>query len=344
MIPSIFPLLAGLLTIGTTTPPATTASPSRSEEVRFFSEQGVTLAGTLEIPAVATAPVPVVVIVAGTGRWTRGGFADIRARLLAGGVATLTYDKRGLGRSTGAFIDTIPVMAHDVATAVAYLRTRRGIDGARIALLGISQGAVAAPLVAAQDPNVAAVVALSGPTGGRGEAFMTTMRANLEAGGRSAIQRDRIVAATAAWMEGRSRAVPAVDLAELRAATTKAFAVNGFTRAQADQFTATLDTPVVLSMYEVAPDAALRRITAPILMVYGTADAVIAPAASFAGAQAALSSNADALVVAVPGVDHVLALPDAARRAGLEPAFDATAPAVTRLVSGWLIDRLRPRR
>ena len=106
-----------------------TSESAPGEEVRFESDPGVMLAGTLETPrASGPGPFPVAVIIAGTGPWTRAGFVNIRARLLAGGIATLVYDKRGQGRSTGEFIDTIAAMARDVAAAVAFLRTRRDID------------------------------------------------------------------------------------------------------------------------------------------------------------------------------------------------------------------------
>lgn len=100
------------------------------------------------------------------------------------------YDKRGLGQSTGTFVDTIPAMERDVAAAVAFLRKRGDIDSRRIALMGISQGAVAAPLVASRDPDIAAVVMLSGPVGRRGELFLGILRGHLGRAGKNPLQID----------------------------------------------------------------------------------------------------------------------------------------------------------
>lgn len=103
------------------------------EEVRYPSDPGTVIAGTLEKPTSADdRGLPVVVIISGTGPWTRGGWEKMRASLHAAGLATLVYDKRGLGQSTGTFVDTIPVMERDVAAAVAFLRTRKDIDHQRI--------------------------------------------------------------------------------------------------------------------------------------------------------------------------------------------------------------------
>ena len=75
------------------------------------------------------------------------------------------------------------------------------------------------------------------------------------------------------------------------------------------------------------------------LAIYGSRDDVIAPGLSFAAADAALSDNPDALVVAVPGMTHELtrAEPAAAGEAAVE---DGTMPVVTDIVGIWLARRL----
>ena len=299
------------------------------------------LAGTLAKPSgLGAGPFPVVVIVAGTGPWKRGGWANIRARLLASGLATLTYDKRGQGQSTGAFIDTLPAMERDVAASVAFLRSRPDVDRQRIALLGTSQGAVAAPMVASRDPAVAAVVMLSGPVGSRGELFLGILRGHLKQAGKNPAQIETVAGAVGAWMASRSRSAGAAEIARHRTAAEGAFAVVGFPRPQAAAFIATLDDDVVLSMFEAAPDEALAKLRVPVLAIYGSEDDVIAPALSIEAAVAALSNNQDAMVIAVPGMNHVLsrAIPAATNDANPE---DGTMPVVTDVVGDWLGKRLR---
>lgn len=48
--------------------------------------------------------------------------------------------------------------------AIAWLRRRPDVNPARIALLGHSEGAMIAPMVAASDPRLAAIVLLAGPS------------------------------------------------------------------------------------------------------------------------------------------------------------------------------------
>lgn len=312
----------------------------RGEEVRYPSDPGTMIAATLEKPPSADdRRHPVVVIISGTGPWTRGGWEKMRASLHAAGLATLTYDKRGLGQSTGTFVDTIPVMERDVAAAVAFLRTRQDIDHQRIALMGISQGAVAAPIVASADPAIAAVVMLSGPVGPRGELFLGILRSHLWNAGKTSVQLDRVAAAVSAWMDARSRVADASATANLRKAAVEAFAGVGFPQDQAENFAAALDDDVVLSMFDVAPDRALEKLHMPTLAIYGSKDDVIAPYLSLEAATAALQGNPDAIVVVVPDMTHELQRATPTTSTATAPE-DGTMPVVTELVGNWLAKRL----
>ena len=64
----------------------------------------------------------------------------------------LRYDERGCGESEGTF-DTAKLtdFTADVESAVAYLRTRDDIDPDRIGLVGHSEGAIIAPIIAAKE-------------------------------------------------------------------------------------------------------------------------------------------------------------------------------------------------
>lgn len=322
-------------------PARTTVQASLSEEVRFPSDRGTVLAGTLEkARGFGAGPFPVVVIVNGTGPWKRGGWVNIRARLLGNGIATLMYDKRGQGQSTGTFIDTIPAMERDVAAAVAFLRAHRDIDRRRVALLGASQGAVAAPMVASRDPVIAAVVMLVGPVGPRGKLFLDILRSHLKGAGKTPAQIERVATSVGTWMEARSRSAGVLEVGRQRKAAVAGFAEVGFTSSQAKDFVATLDHDVVLSMFEVAPDRALAKLRAPVLAIYGSKDDVIAPTSSVEAATAALSDNPDALVVAVPGMTHSLTRAVPVKTTGAAPE-DRTMPVVTDIVGNWLAKRLK---
>lgn len=271
------------------------------EEARIRSGPGVVLAATLRLPA-ARRPAPVLVLQSGSGANTRGGFGALEHLLNQAGIATIEFDKRGVGQSTGVFTDTMQDMEADLAATIAWLRTRPDIDGSRIALLGHSQGAAAVPVVADRDGHIAAVIVLAGPVGQRGTMFLEQMRAQLIGSGHAAAPADRVVAATRTWMDGRSRQVAAGETAKARSTVVAAFRDAGFSAAGAEGATKVLDSPQLLSMYNVAPGTALAHLRTPVLAIFGARDEIVGPQTS--AAADALADNTKALIVEVPGASH----------------------------------------
>jgi alpha/beta superfamily hydrolase len=91
-------------------------------------------------------------------------FKTVAEHLAANGIASLRYDKRGVGDSGGDFGSaTREDLAGDVSAALRFLKRHEGIIPGRIGLLGQSEGAVIAPMVASTSDDVAFVVLLAGP-------------------------------------------------------------------------------------------------------------------------------------------------------------------------------------
>jgi dipeptidyl aminopeptidase/acylaminoacyl peptidase len=79
------------------------------------------------------------------------------------GIAVLRMDDRGTGASGGTFKgSTSADFAEDVRAGLAYLRTRPEIRADRLAVLGHSEGAIIAPMVAEKEPTLRAIVLLAG--------------------------------------------------------------------------------------------------------------------------------------------------------------------------------------
>ena len=152
-------------------------APFTAEEVKVKGK-GLTLAGTLLLPKNAKGRLPVVVTSTGSGQQTRDEplpipglegyrlFRQVAETLASHGIASLRCDDRGVGDSTGfetLGTATTSDFADDVRAQVAYLRSRPDIDPERIAIIGHSEGGVIAPLVAASDKRVAAIILMAGP-------------------------------------------------------------------------------------------------------------------------------------------------------------------------------------
>ena len=88
-------------------------------------------------------------------------FNTIAHRLAKAGIASLRYDKRGCGRSTGDYLSA--GQADFVADAVAWIDRLSNEVGAPLYLLGHSEGCVISPRVSLERPQVAGIVLLCPP-------------------------------------------------------------------------------------------------------------------------------------------------------------------------------------
>lgn len=149
-------------------------APYTAENVTVPTPRGYTLAGTLTLPRGASPShrVPAVVTISGTGPQDRDEYLGLKGyrpfRQIADslgrrGIAVLRMDDRGVGQSGGTFKGTTYAeFAEDARAGLAYLRTRKEIDTTRLGLVGHSEGAIDAPIVAVEEPSLRALVLLAG--------------------------------------------------------------------------------------------------------------------------------------------------------------------------------------
>lgn len=130
-----------------------------------FRNGDVQLAGTLFLPR-TTGPHAAIIFVHGSGdegRWASTFLADYVARH---GIAALTYDKRGVGRSSGNWrTSTLTDLAGDARAGVDFLAQTAGVDRRRIGVYGHSQGGNIAPAIAQNNPLVSFVIDADGNVG-----------------------------------------------------------------------------------------------------------------------------------------------------------------------------------
>jgi uncharacterized protein len=129
----------------------------RQENVSFANGE-VTLAGTLVLPN-GPGPHPAVVIAHGFGPEHRNVYRHYVNLFVSRGIAVLTYDKRGVGGSTGKWLRAnFDDLAGDTLAGFKLLKTRKEIDPGRIGLWGPSEGGWTVPLAASRAKDVAFIV------------------------------------------------------------------------------------------------------------------------------------------------------------------------------------------
>jgi dienelactone hydrolase len=131
------------------------------QDVSFRTDDGVTIAGTLYLPARSG---PGVILLHALSR-TREDWHAVATRLADAGFVALAIDLRGHGASgplpVGTDLQELTKMTADVKAARAFLASRREVTPNRIGFAGASIGANLAILFAANDPTVRSLALLS---------------------------------------------------------------------------------------------------------------------------------------------------------------------------------------
>jgi uncharacterized protein len=152
-----------------------------------FVSGGIELVGHLRLPRGEGAPAPGIVLTGpftGVKEQVTGGYA---ARLTELGFATLAFDHRNFGESGGVprQHEDAGGKLDDLRDALSELAVHPGVDGDRLAVVGICLGGGYALRFAATDPRVAACAVIAGcfndpdafRTGMGPEGYRDTLRA-----------------------------------------------------------------------------------------------------------------------------------------------------------------------
>jgi uncharacterized protein len=148
-------------------------------------EDKVGIALTMTMPNEG-GPFPAVILINGTGQQDRDftffehkPFAIMADHLTRQGYAVIRYDDRGVGQSVGPTAQaTLLNYANDAEAVYRWAKQQPEIDSKRIVLLGHSEGAILAGLIAMRQPDVAGVILLAG-MGVSGKQFFVDQTASL---------------------------------------------------------------------------------------------------------------------------------------------------------------------
>lgn len=281
-------------------------APIRREEVQFTSGT-VTLAGTLVMP-VRQGTHPVIVWIHGRGGTLRE--ESQRTRLLAQrGIASLIYDKRGSGKSTGNLAKaTFDDLVSDAVAAVQYLSTRKDINARQIGLHGESAGGWIAPVVATRSPvPLAFIMTSAGPAESLYDQQVHAYQYFLRSTGEDFTKEEleladshiRLRMRLAFRGEGREEFLASV--AKVKATRLAPHLLYPEAEDERD-----LDW---LHRNECDPAPHLKKITVPFLAFFGSRDYIVPPEENAARLEKLLTEagNKDFKIVVIEGGDHDLA-------------------------------------
>jgi pimeloyl-ACP methyl ester carboxylesterase len=244
-------------------------------EVRQIAARNgdVALAGSLWLPAAT--PAAVVLMHPGSGPSGRDNdvfFPPIRRHLLGVGVAVASFDKRGVGGSTGRWQEAaIEEQAEDALASLAAVR--RELPSVAAGLFGHSQGGWVVVEAASRSRDAAFVVASSGPGVTPGDQERYATRFYMRKAGISETEVDAVVSYFDHLVSMMRAGVP-FDEVERRVDD------EGFPEAFARLSLPALpetegEWGLIAALVDYDPRPALERIQAPVLALFGEADEIV---------------------------------------------------------------------
>jgi pimeloyl-ACP methyl ester carboxylesterase len=316
--------------------------PYRSEDVTFpNAPAGINLAGTLTLPP-GDGPFPAAILITGSGAQDRDEtifdhkpflvWADALTRR---GIAVLRYDDRGVGGSGGGTPDeTTADFATDAAAALAYLRTRPGIDARRIGLIGHSEGGLIAPMVAQNGGEPAWIVMLAGTSVPGGDILVEQQRRLATAAGLSPAQVESGNASQRALMDAVARNKD--DPAAVERETVALLTAGGMAEAPAKEAVRPLASAWYRWFVAHDPAAALSAVDVPLLAIYGGKDLQV-PADQNAPVLARLLPAAE--VVVLPDLNHLMQSAETGAPSEYGTIEETIAPEALKTVVDWVAAR-----
>ena len=273
--------------------------PYSTEEVSFRNGDAV-LAGTLTLPQGCSRSTPVLIMVTGSGLQNRDEeifehkpFAVIADALARAGVATLRYDDRGFGQSTGdPVLCTTEDLKNDALSGITLLRER--FD--KVGILGHSEGGTIAFMLAAEG-KVDYMVSLAGMVISGKELLLWQNRTLLAGAGFSKEDVNEYCSLLEKAFDARMAGgpMPSADTAELPDALRQNYQATVMQ----------LQSPYMKYFLALDVRKVLQRITCPVLALNGTRDTQVEHGSNLEALRSGLPAHPLNKVEALEGLNHL---------------------------------------
>ncbi len=326
--------------------------PYKTEEVTFTNTaDNATLCGTLTYPVsyetAKKSTVPVVIMVTGSGAQNRDEelfdhkpFLVLADYLARNGIASLRYDDRGTGKSTGdAANGTTENNMKDALAAVDYARGT-GKFG-RTGVLGHSEGGAIAFMLAARG-KADFIVSMAGP-GVRGDSILLAQnRRGMMQGGVPANMADdycKVLAKMFVVMaQPGTVADPAAKVREIAKETGVSLPeplVQNFAKSME------ICTPWLKYFIGYDPSADIKAVKCPVMAVNGSKDVQVTAADNLAAIRRLLPENSRNLIKEYPGLNHLFQHCTTGLTTEYGQIEETVSPEVMQDIAAWIAEVAR---
>ncbi len=267
-------------------------TPEQTEEQKKNSPSNLSIQsgagrvyGTLKVPEL-TVTMPVVLIIAGSGPTDRNGnqagglntnaYSMLADSLYKRGIATLRYDKRGIGESSGAMKSESDIVFEDgIQDALAFVRLLKSDKRfSKLIVLGHSEGSLVGMLASAA-ASADGFISVAGA----GEKIDLIIERQLQSQSPVLASKAKIILDS--LKQGKSVSDPGAGLQSLFRPSIQ---------------------PYLISWLQLDPAVEIRKLKIPVLIIQGTKDLQVTEK----DAQKLKAAYPAARLVIIPQMNHVL--------------------------------------
>ena len=273
--------------------------PYTTEEVSFANGDAV-LKGTLVLPDGYCRKTPVLIMVTGSGLQNRDEeiyehkpFAVIADALARAGIATLRYDDRGFGESTGDLVlCTTEDLKNDALAGIDLLRKR--FD--KVGVIGHSEGGTIALMLAAEN-KADFIVSLAGMVVSGKETLLWQNRVSLAAAGIPAETIDSYYKALETVFDASTAGMPLPSTSQFDLPAALSQNLSAVMRQ--------LSMPYLKHFVTLDVRPLLGGISCPVLALNGTKDMQVEAESNLGALRSGLPDNPCNKLETVEGVNHM---------------------------------------
>lgn len=310
--------------------------PYAQEEVSF-SNGDVTLKGTLTLPSKCSRKTLALVMVTGSGPQNRDSelfehkpFVVIADALTRAGFATLRYDDRGFGESTGNVATaTVETSKDDALAGIEFLRER--FD--RVGVIGHSEGGTIAMMLAAEG-KADFIVSLAGMAVSGEETLIWQTALALSAAGvaQSDIDSYAQLLREAYSALRTDKPLPSAEGRNLPPMLQQAYM----------GVLPQMQTPYLKHFISLDMRPLLGGIKCPVFALNGTKDQQVEPSSNVKALRDALEGKKGSKVVAMEGLNHLFQHSTTGLMTEYRQIEETFAPEALDLIINWLKDLALP--
>lgn len=326
---------------------------------------GNSLAGTLTYPR-SGKKLPAVILIGGRGPTDRDEtscghrpFLVLADYLSRHGLAVLRSDKRGVGKSDGEynFLTTRKKdIAADVTAAFQYLQNLPEIDPHRIGLIGHSEGAVVAAMVAAERPEVSFVVMLAGPglNGGENLSLQLGRVANSFGVYGETIEKCKVILARTIEILKHEEKIDAARAKIIKMYEECASKISEKERgamkdigydfpSDPKAFADGMLSPGFYDFLMYEPKIILGQVKCPVLALNGKKDLQVPSHENLSAIERALKegTNKDYVIHEIPGLNHLFQSARTGSPTEYEQIEETMSPVALEIIKEWITKHLK---